>query len=95
MSLGNWITGRPVSVPIQFASVLDREGSGGAEALSVRAIGELLGSLDESKVVHGAAFKLLAADAHLTYACQRIMEVEEGPGDVLVALALRFAGGRS
>ena len=93
-SLKDWLQGRQPPVPGDFLPHLTREGGhvGGPEGLADRGMGQLHQALDRPGREREAAFRLLAADAFITYACEAAVEGEgalERIEDLLIRLGER------
>ncbi len=81
-AVDRWLAERAEGVPDVLARHLDVEEDGDdvADALvrrGLRALGEALARPGRDR---GAAFRLLAADAYLTYACQAAAEGDDPEG---------------
>ena len=82
-TLEDWLQGRIPSIPAPFLPRLLEYGKGPPEGtyLSALAAEALSQALEEPGRNREAAFKLLAADAFLTYACEAVaQEADVGAG---------------
>ncbi len=90
--LRDWLRGRDPAVPAVFLSLLlpgESRAFAGPESLEepgAEAIAEALAAPGRNRA---AAFRLLAGDALLTYACEAAAE-EERPGEALEILLKRL-----
>ena len=88
----DWVKTRDPRVPEPFRPFLDASEPPSVEGLVTAARRELGRSLQiEAGDRHGA-FALLAADAYLTYACERAVEDGGGPAELKQVLSRLLEG---
>lgn len=87
-----WLEERISGIPETLASHLDRTegGEGVVEPLLRRGLAALSGARARTGPNREGAFRLLAADAYLTYACEAAAESDE-PGAALEEILSRVA----
>lgn len=82
--LGAWLAGREPEPPAELGSALLEDGAGGPIGRSLTDVG--LQRLDEARArlgrIRESAFRLLEADALLTYACEAALESDHPEGEL-------------
>lgn len=88
-----WLAGRASGVPEPLAGELDREEE--ADSVPASLLERGLASLSRARTGpprdRDAAYRLLAADAYVTYACEAAAECEDEPGEILERILKRLA----
>lgn len=78
IAIGEWLDAQHPPVPPVFRSHLDAPGPVSAATLLAAAEAAMRSCAERSPRDRAAAFSLLAADAHVTYACLQVLQ--EGGG---------------
>ena len=88
-ALSNWMAGRRPAPPADLAAALHVDDAGGAfdVALSLAASTRLADARSRPGRVRASAFRLLEADALVTYACEAALETEDPEGALRRILA--------
>jgi hypothetical protein len=81
-SLAAWMAGRRPTPPVDLADALIFDGDPSVDALSAEAQSRLAAARARTGRVRESAFRLLEADALLTYACEAALERAD-PEDAL------------
>lgn len=84
-----WMAGRRPAPPVDLAAALQMDNAGGAfdVALSMAARTRLAEARVRSGRVRASAFRLLEADALITYACETALDAEDPEGALRRILA--------
>lgn len=88
-SLSEWMTSRRPAPPEDLAAAVHGDDAGGAfdVALSMAARARLAQARVRSGRVRASAFRLLEADALITYACEAALDAEDPEGALRRILA--------
>lgn len=90
VTIGEWIDRQQPSVPPAFRPYLESAGPPSPDGFATAAAAAMKTCATKDPKDRAAAFSLLAADAFITYACQRVL-LDGGGGPELRRLARRVA----